>query len=194
MNQVRIIGGRWRGRKLPVANIPGLRPTGDRVRETLFNWLAPMIDGANCLDLFAGSGALSIEALSRGAARALCLDNQPLVVSTLLSIQRQLGASGLEPLQFDAISWLAASKTGNQIGDSEHLQFDIIFLDPPFDSGLLQPTINALADSGRLKDRAWVYLEQSRMAGDITLPQGWNLIKDKRTGNIRYSLIEIDPE
>jgi len=191
MNQVRVIGGRWRGRKLPVADLPGLRPTGDRIRETLFNWLTPTVEGAHCLDLFAGSGALSLEALSRGANRAVCLDNQPAVVSALLAIGQQLEIVGFEPIQQDALAWLKRPAANTNTVDSKCDRFDIIFLDPPFESKLLQPAIDALAASDCVKDGALVYIERSRTAEDVRLSDGWEMVKDKQTGNIRFSLIEV---
>ena len=122
-NTVRIIAGQWRGRKLQVANISGLRPTGDRIRETLFNWLEPEIGGARCLDLFTGSGALALEALSRGAAVVIAVDSHKDAVGSLRELQKLLSAEGLQLIHSDAQSWLAAHREE---------QFDIVFLDPPF--------------------------------------------------------------
>lgn len=134
-SQVRIIGGSLRGRKLSFADLPGLRPTGDRVRETLFNWLQPLIEGARCLDLFAGSGALGIEAVSRGAAEVVLVDNAPAVIRQLEKNRSAFNLDRLTVVRADALQFL----------DRAPSPFDLVFLDPPFHGDLLQPLCQRLA-------------------------------------------------
>ena len=177
-NQLRIIGGEWRGRKLAFADLPGLRPTGDRIRETLFNWLAPYLPGARCLDLFAGSGALGLEAASRGASKVVMLDTAPAVVRLLREHCATLRASGVEVLQADALQYLG--------GPAE--PYDIVFLDPPFHQGLLQPCCERLATHDWLAPRAWIYLEAERELGEPVLPEGWRMHRSKAAGEVGYYL------
>ena len=177
-NQLRIIGGEWRGRKLAFADVEGLRPTGDRIRETLFNWLAPYLPGARCLDLFAGSGALGLEAASRGAARVVMLDRAPTVVRLLREHCATLRADGVEVLQADALQYLG--------GHAE--PYDIVFLDPPFHEGLLQPCCERLEAHGWLAPRAWIYLEAERGLGEPRLPVGWEMHRSKAAGEVGYFL------
>lgn len=152
---VRIIGGRWRGSKLPVPDVVGLRPTSDRVRETVFNWLQPMFPGARVLDAFAGSGALGLEAASRGAARVVLLENHPLLAANLREQATRLGrgeqAAVVEVAQDDALRWLARPPS---------TCFDLVLLDPPFAAELWAPTL-ALLDPWLAAD-ARLYLECSR--------------------------------
>jgi 16S rRNA (guanine966-N2)-methyltransferase len=177
-NQLRIIGGTWRGRKLAFAEVPGLRPTGDRIRETLFNWLAPWISGARCLDLFAGSGALGLEAASRGAARVVMLERAPQVVRLLRQHCRTLQAASVEVVQADALAYLA--------GPAE--PFDILFLDPPFHQDLLRPCCELLEARGWLAPRAYIYLEAERALGEPPLPAGWCMHRSKVAGEVGYFL------
>ncbi len=152
LNRVRIIGGRHRGRRLAFPDLPGLRPTGDRIRETLFNWLQPMLPGARCLDLFAGSGALGLEAASRGAGEVLLLDQAPQAVRQLQGHIVDLGLSQAKAVQADALDWLQAAPP--------QPSFDIVFIDPPFSAGLLEPCCQQLASSGLLAENARVYLRR----------------------------------
>jgi len=177
-NQLRIIGGRWRSRRLRFPDVEGLRPTPDRVRETLFNWLAPLIEGARCLDLFAGSGALGIEALSRDAAEVVFVERQPLVVRQLRRNLAQLGQASAQVIQADALVWLG--------GPSR--PFDVVFLDPPFDANLLVPVCAALQRGGWLADGARIYLETMRDAGKLELPENWQLTREKTAGQVSYRL------
>ncbi|GAB6044033.1 16S rRNA (guanine(966)-N(2))-methyltransferase RsmD [Endothiovibrio diazotrophicus] len=177
-NQLRIIGGRWRGRKLAFPDLPGLRPTGDRVRETLFNWLAPIIEGSRCLDLFAGSGALGLEAASRGAARVVMVDRAVVVVRRLEAHRALLGAEAVEPLAMEAQAFLARPPE----------PFQVVFLDPPFGAGLLEPSCRALAAGGWLAPGAMVYLECERALGEPRLPEGWRLHRAKQAGEVAYFL------
>jgi len=176
--ELRIIGGRHRGRKLPVPAHPGLRPTSDRVRETLFNWLQPVIAGARCLDLFAGSGAIGFEALSRGAREVVMVESAAAVVRVLRSNVKRLGAEEVRVEQSDALRWLS--------GQSR--PFDVVFLDPPYASGLLEPAFSLLDRNGWLTPGAYVYLEASARAGLPSLPSGWHLLREKVAGQVRYAL------
>ncbi|HKK13345.1 MAG TPA: 16S rRNA (guanine(966)-N(2))-methyltransferase RsmD [Gammaproteobacteria bacterium] len=178
-NQLRIIGGAWRGRRLAFPPAAGLRPTPDRVRETLFNWLAPVIEGARCLDLFAGSGALGLEAASRGAARVVLVDRNRTVVAALREHATRLDAPGVEVVQADAFGFLQTSPTG---------QFDVVFLDPPFGEGLLAPCIEALDRGGWLAGGALVYLEAEAALGAPALPAGWELLRSRSAGGVGYHL------
>jgi 16S rRNA (guanine966-N2)-methyltransferase len=176
-SQLRIIAGRWRGRKLSFAPVPGLRPTPDRVRETLFNWLNPFIRGARCLDLFAGSGALGIEAASRGAAEVVMVDHDPVVVATLREQLQKLGFADAQLVQQDINSWLQ--------GKAE--PFDIVFLDPPFRENRLPSCIDLLEGNGWLAAGARVYLEAEK-ACTLDLPATWELYRSKSAGQVGYHL------
>lgn len=176
-NQLRIIAGRWRGRKLSFAPVPGLRPTPDRVRETLFNWLGPFIQGARCLDLFAGSGALGIEAASRGAAEVVMVDHDAAVVATLREQLQKLEFSGAQLVQQDVNSWLTRKAA----------PFDIVFLDPPFRENRLPACIDLLEDNGWLAAGARVYIEAERTYTPA-LPDSWELYRSKNTGQVGYHL------
>lgn len=175
---IRIIGGTWRGRKIMVPSIDGLRPTPDRVRETLFNWLMPHITGANCLDLFSGSGALSIEALSRGAAQSSALENSFEAVQALKKISDLLGASALNIIHADALTWL------NKVAD---MKFDIVFIDPPFHQGLINPCCALLEEHGWLNSDALIYVEHER-GGVIDVPASWHLHRQQQAGDVIYAL------
>lgn len=184
-HEVRIIGGSWRGRKLRFPTGTTIRPSPDRVRETLFNWLAPGIRGARCLDLFAGSGALGFEALSRGAAGAVLVDSDPVVVGYLQRLAGELGAEGVELCQADALAWLGQARG----------PFDIVFLDPPFGAGLLPGLLACLDRPGRLADGARVYIESPAAEGEPALPAGWNLHRTGRAGDVGYYLaIKTTPD
>ncbi len=178
-NQLRIIGGQWRSRKLQFPDIEGLRPTPDRVRETLFNWLQPVIHGARCLDLFAGSGALGLEALSRGATEVVMVDCDAQVTAFLRRHIENLHAQGAHLVQMDALQYLAA--------DPPPAAFDIVFLDPPFRHNLLLPCCQALEKHGWLKLGARIYLE-AESGLTPTLPQNWRITHSKRAGEVGYYL------
>ncbi|MBE0505548.1 MAG: 16S rRNA (guanine(966)-N(2))-methyltransferase RsmD [Marinospirillum sp.] len=177
--QVRIIGGEWRGRKLPVPEGEGLRPTSDRVRETLFNWLQFSLAGRRCLDAFTGSGALAIEALSRGAAQVTAIERDPKVTKQLRELLTPLAGKRLQLLNADVLQWLE--------GEPE-APFDLVFLDPPFHQGLLEPTCQLLEQRGWLADNALIYIEQEKQGEPITLPPNWSLQKDKQAGEVRFGL------
>jgi 16S rRNA (guanine966-N2)-methyltransferase len=177
-NQLRIIGGEWRGRKLGFPDVEGLRPTTDRVRETLFNWLAPVIHGARCLDLFAGSGALGLEALSRGAAGVTFVDTDRQAVQSLKENLSLLKDERGAVIQDGALSFLT----------SEPQPFDIVFLDPPFRKALLQPCLEQLCNDGWLVENARIYIEVEQELGEPELPEGWELVRSKQAGQVIYGL------
>jgi 16S rRNA (guanine966-N2)-methyltransferase len=179
--RLRIVAGKWRSRLVPVADAPGLRPTSARIRETVFNWLAPSVEGSRCLDLFAGTGALGLEALSRGARSVVFVEQSPVACNSLRSSMKLLDATGGLLVQADARRYLAA-------GDLP--QFDIVFLDPPFADNLIGDLCRLLQDSGCLASKARVYIEQDRAAEPATLPYGWTTIHEKTAGNVRYSLVK----
>ncbi len=178
-NQVRIIAGQWRGRKVTFPDVDGLRPTPDRIRETLFNWLAPWLTGARCLDLFAGSGALGFEAASRGAARVVLVEHNAEVVASLRANRERLAASAIDIIHQDAASYLRGAPES----------FDVVFLDPPFgDFGALQASAQRLTDAGWLGAGAKIYLEMPVNKPLIGVPGGWVLLKDKRAGGVLFRL------
>jgi 16S rRNA (guanine966-N2)-methyltransferase len=174
--QVRIIGGRWRGSRLPVASAEGLRPSSDRVRETLFNWLMPVIHGARCLDLFAGSGALGFEAGSRGAERVLLLERDPALVASLRASALRLNAQSLEVRCADALAALE-----QDLGDG----FDIVFIDPPFASELWPAVFERLPR--QLAAQAWIYVE-SPLLSPPSVPADWSLQRQGCTREVHYAL------
>lgn len=183
--RLRIIGGHWRSRVLPVVDLPGLRPTTDRVRETLFNWLQNDIPGAYCLDLFAGSGALGFEAASRGAAEVVMLELQGAASKVLKQNIETLQAGNVHLLRQDALAYLKSTPTR---------AFDIVFLDPPFDSDYLVPVCSLLEQGGWLTERACIYIEIDSRSPLPELPPGWELSRSKKAGQVSYSLIRRNPE
>jgi len=146
-HELRIIGGRWRRHRLPVPDAPGLRPTPDRVRETLFNWLGQDLAGWTVLDAFAGTGALGFEAASRGAAAVQMLERDGALVRGLAASKAKLGADAVTVTQADAIAWMKRATA----------QFDLVFLDPPFDAGLFEPALAAALPC--VVPQGWIYLE-----------------------------------
>ncbi|MED5420545.1 MAG: 16S rRNA (guanine(966)-N(2))-methyltransferase RsmD [Pseudomonadota bacterium] len=179
--RLRIVAGKWRSRLLPVADVPGLRPTAERIRETLFNWIAPTIEGTRCLDLFAGTGALGLEALSRGALFLDLVEVSPVAVSQLRENAMQLAAENVKIHQTDAFAFLETRRSGQQ--------FDIVFLDPPFSDGRYQDLCKLLDECGWLSLGAFVYIEQDREQFSPVLPHGWETVREKTAGNVRYSLL-----
>lgn len=177
--QLRIIAGQWRSRKLQFLDGPGLRPTPDRVRETLFNWLAAYVEGARVLDLFTGSGALTLEALSRGASAAIALDANPEAVSSLKRNLATLNCTSAEVVQTDALRYLAQSPAQG---------FDLVFLDPPFHQGLLEPACTQLESGQWLAQRAWIYTESEQAPSSLNLPSNWRLHREKHAGQVYYAL------
>ncbi|SLM61243.1 MULTISPECIES: 16S rRNA (guanine(966)-N(2))-methyltransferase [Dickeya] len=178
--QIRIIGGQWRGRKLPVPDSPGLRPTTDRVRETLFNWLAPVIQQSRCLDCFAGSGALGLEALSRYAAHATLLESERNVARQLTQNLSLLRTGNAEVINIDTLQWLNQPVAG--------LPYEVVFLDPPFRRGLLDDTVQRLENGGWLAQEAWIYIETEAENHTLALPSNWTLHREKTAGQVSYRL------
>jgi len=175
-HEVRIIGGSWKRSKLPVADRPGLRPTPDRVRETLFNWLGQDLSGWHCLDAFAGSGALGFEAASRGAAQVVLLEVDRTLVRSLQATQARLGASAVRVECADAIGWLARAPVHS---------FDLAFIDPPFDTDLAAPALQATLRLMRAK--AYIYVEsRSPLA---VVPEGWAIHRQSRAGQVHFHLL-----
>ncbi|MEI2430753.1 16S rRNA (guanine(966)-N(2))-methyltransferase RsmD [Lysobacter yananisis] len=184
--KVRIIGGRWRGTRLDVADAPGLRPTSDRVRETLFNWLQPMLSGARVLDLFAGSGALGLEALSRGAAGAVLVERDPALAAQLRALAARLpGGEAAQVVQADALAWLAQQPVAAGAAGEGGAGFDLAFVDPPFAAGLWDAVWPAL--SPRLAPAAWLYVE-APLAASLALPAPWLPHREGATREVRYAL------
>ncbi|MBE0493188.1 MAG: 16S rRNA (guanine(966)-N(2))-methyltransferase RsmD [Thiomicrospira sp.] len=176
---IRIIGGDWRGRKLPVLDQDGLRPTSDRVRETLFNWLQFEIAGKRCLDVFAGSGALGFEAKSRGAREVLMLEKSEQVARQLTRNSQLLKAHAIKIQTADSLQYLAHNAEQG---------FDLVFIDPPFNQNLVQPTLDALFKNGWLNHQAWLYIEQEKQLDWPTLPSGWQIYREKATAQTRFAL------
>jgi len=182
---LRIIGGSWRGRKLRFTAAPGLRPTPDRVRETLFNWLAAELPDAHCLDLFAGSGALGLEALSRGASHCSFVDSNKRNSSAIQAHLATLGCDNARCYTRDALQWL-------RDGTDKAKPFDIVFLDPPFTQELAQPACLALEQGAWLAPGALIYLETGSREEPFEKPDNWQLRRDKSTGDVRYQLFVRD--
>lgn len=181
--QLRIIGGEWGSRKLSIPDGPGLRPTPDRVRETLFNWLAPYIIGARVLDLFSGSGALYFEALSRGARTGLALDTNPAAIASLRQNLALLKCDNGQVQQSDALRHLETAP-----GEV----FDVVFLDPPFHQDLLANACTLLETNGWLSERAWIYTESETPPSTTGLPGNWRLHREKKAGQVYYALWQRD--
>lgn len=181
-SQLRIIGGMWRGRKLRFPDRPGLRPTGDRVRETLFNWLEPELAGAYCLDLFAGSGALGIEALSRGAARCDFVDADREALTAVEQHLNMLDASDRSTLQCgSAAEYLSAAQGG----------WDIVFVDPPFEAQLGESTLQQIATAGCLSNNNRVYYETSLSNPEPIPEMLYEVVREKTAGDVRYQLLTL---
>ena len=178
--RLRIVAGNWRSRLLDIADVPGLRPTSERIRETLFNWLEPRIHGARCLDLFAGTGALGLEALSRGAGSAVFVEKSMLAVSTLTANIKTLDAERAVVRHMDALDYLRGENTE---------RFDIVFLDPPFAAGMIDDLCRLVADQKILANDAYIYIEQERSKTEPELPAGWDVLKNKTAGSVRYMLV-----
>jgi 16S rRNA (guanine966-N2)-methyltransferase len=176
---LRIIGGTWRGRRLRFPPQEEIRPTPDRVRETLFNWLGPRVAGARCLDLFAGSGALGLEALSRGAAQVTFVERDGAAARELRARLAEWGAIGGQVEQMDAVRFLG----------SPAQPFEIVFLDPPFASGLLPQVAVLLEDRHWLSATALVYVETDAARGLPALPATWRVMKTKQAGAVGYHLL-----
>lgn len=178
---VRIIGGRFRGKKLAVADVPGLRPTSDRIRETVFNWLMHDIRGARCLDLFAGSGALGFEACSRGASQVVLIEQSTPAFSKLSQAAAQLNTENLHLIQSDALSWLQQCRQ----------RFDIVFIDPPFASTLAEQALKLIDEYQILVPGGLLYRESNQIQTAST--PHWQMIKAKKAGQVHYGLWQYSP-
>jgi len=177
-NKLRIIGGEWRSRQINFVDAPGLRPTPVRVRETLFNWLQYDILGSRCLDLYAGSGALSFEAASRGAKAVVQVENNPVACRALKANAIALHAEQIRIVQMDAFHYLA--------GDAE--AFDVVFIDPPFAKALAVQTCQWLEDKNWLSRHARIYVEVESTLKLEGIPENWQLLKSKIAGEVAYHL------
>jgi 16S rRNA (guanine966-N2)-methyltransferase len=175
--RIRIIGGQLRNSRLDVPDLPGLRPTAERVRETLFNWLAPVISGARCLDLCAGTGALGIEALSRGAASVQFVEREAKAAQALRDNLARLKAQGGQVAAIDAQLYLQGAAQ----------PFDLVFLDPPFALDLWTPLAQRLEEGGWLAPSAWIYVESPRQTPPM-VPANWTLHREGAAGDVRYAL------
>ncbi|RLA22064.1 MAG: 16S rRNA (guanine(966)-N(2))-methyltransferase RsmD [Gammaproteobacteria bacterium] len=183
-NQFRIIGGEWRSRKLTFPDAEGLRPTSGRVRETLFNWLQDDLAGARCLDLFAGSGALGLEAASRGAATVIQVENSQPVIRALKANKERLKATRISIIKADTLAFLK-----KRVGSG----FDLVFMDPPFHQNLLLPTCRLLEQNDWLNEGAKIYLEVEKrfeLEGEGLLPENWQQLKSKKAGEVCYFLYQ----
>lgn len=184
-NTLRIIAGQWRSRRLAFPDVPGLRPTADRIRETLFNWLQERIAREDCLDLFAGSGACGMEALSRGARHVTFVDSASAAASAIRHNLALLGAEGAEVICEDSLRWLQRQAPLPRYG--------LAFLDPPFAGDLLQRSAALLETSGVLRDDALVYLESAQSIATLVLPPGWTVLKSRQAGKVFYALCQRHP-
>ncbi len=179
--EVRIIAGSWRGSRLPVANAPGLRPTPDRVRETLFNWLGQDLTGWRCLDAFAGTGALGFEAASRGAQRVLLVERDARLAESLRRVKARLHADAVEIACAPALGVLHAQAPAS---------FDLVFLDPPYGQGLLGPALAAAAHV--VVPGGWLYAEEAQPLTDLPVP--WLLHRHGRAGRVHHHLLRRGPD
>lgn len=174
---VRVIGGRWRGRRIVLPPDTTIRPTPDRVRETLFNWLMPVIGGMKCLDLFAGSGALGVEALSRGAAEVWFVERSEAVAAQLADTLHLLECESAKVITGDALRFL----------QKEQGRFDLVFLDPPFE-GIDRANVCTLLEANWLGAAAHIYLEMSSRTELPELPANWSTVREKTAGQVRFAL------
>lgn len=175
--KLRIIAGSLRGSRIDVADMAGLRPTSDRVRETLFNWLAPVIEGARCLDLFAGTGALGIEARSRGAAECVFVESDREQARQLGATVARLKLDSVSVVHADALGWLTQAAR----------PFDLVFLDPPFAGNLWAEAARRLEANGWLAANAWIHVETPQGVRP-DLPADWGLHREGRAGEVRFAL------
>lgn len=180
VNQLRIIAGLWRGKKIHFVDQEGLRPTADRIRETLFNWLQGEITDAVCLDLFAGSGALGIEAASRGAAEVYCVESSSTAAKAIRENLATLADAPIRVINTNALDFLQRSHPA--------LKFDVVFLDPPFASGLLEQVCDLLEKQQWLTPHAAIYLESAQPLEALAIPAQWQLTKHKKAGQVYYGL------
>lgn len=182
---IRIIGGRWRSRRLGWARVAGLRPSPDAVRETLFNWLPHRLHGQSCLDLFAGSGALGFEAASRGAPNVVLVESHPQAIQWLRANRGALRAEDRVDIFPGRVERFL-----RQHGRNARKGFDIIFLDPPFAGGMIAPVCENLRGRGLLNPGALVYIESPRVGPPLPVPPDWRVIREKRCGAVRSTLLQ----
>lgn len=180
-NRLRIIGGQWRSRLLPFPDVEGLRPTTDRVRETLFNWLQPYLPGAKVLDVFAGSGALGLEALSREAAKVDFIEFNQKAAKQLQDNFNTLQANNAQLHKGDALQILTTLNT----------TYDVIFLDPPFGKGFLPKCIALIEQNNLVSLHSWVYIESEEALTDLDIPRHWRLHREKKAGQVMLRLFEV---
>jgi 16S rRNA (guanine966-N2)-methyltransferase len=180
---IRVIGGAMRGRRWRFPDIPDIRPTPDRVRETLFNWLGAQVIGARCLDLFAGSGALGLESLSRGASNVVFVEQHAAIARALGEVIAEWKVQGAEVARTDAFSWLRGAPR----------PFDIVFLDPPFSAGLVAPAAALLEERGWLAPNAVIYMECAAREPRPALPAAWQERRAKQAGEVGYHLYARNP-
>ena len=180
--KLRIIGGEWRSRQLPVASVEGLRPTPDRIRETLYNWLTGWVPGARCLDAFSGTGALGLEALSRGATHTTFLEYSPVAARMLQSNLSTLNCKNAEVVHTDASLWLSKKADA---------AYDLVFLDPPFHKGFVAPICQQLNENGYLSENGLVYIESEVELGQPDVPANWQLWKEKTAGQVTCRLYRL---
>jgi len=182
----RIIAGKWRGRILKFDDADGLRPTTDRIRETVFNWLQVDLPNSHCLDCFAGSGVLGFEAISRGADEVIFIEQNKQTVNNLKKSARMLLTNEQQVVveHRDALSWLRSVKADKSLAS----YFDLVFLDPPFHSDLLSESCRLLDDSGCLAKEAIIYVEHELNA-NVEIPENWRCLKDKSSGQVTYQIL-----
>ena len=188
---LRIIGGEWRGRKIPFATVIGLRPTQDRVRETLFNWLSGPVAGARCLDLFAGTGALGLEALSRGAKHVTFVDLSNIATTSLKDNLKQLPLAVDQTTlveQKSSFDWLKNYQATEAFAEHGG-QYHVVFLDPPFALALVPEILKALLTGNCLAHGSIIYVEQAQPLAELDLPSPWKLHRSKKAGQVYYGLI-----
>ena len=183
-NSVRITAGEYRGRKLDFPSLEGLRPTADRIRETLFNWLRDSIQGEICLDLFAGSGVLGFEALSRGASQVEFIEQNATAVNSIQGNIERLGVKHGSVYCSDAFDWLDRCTQGSK-------KYGLVFLDPPFKGRALTRAIAKLESANLLRDGGLVYIEKERESVDDHLPRNWVEVKSKKAGLVQFGLYNV---
>ncbi|URJ28696.1 16S rRNA (guanine(966)-N(2))-methyltransferase RsmD [Blochmannia endosymbiont of Camponotus sp. C-046] len=179
--KIKIIGGKWKGRNIPILRNAKIRPTTNRMREMLFSWLNPIISNAVCLDCFAGSGALGLESLSRGASKVTFLDNNRICTTALMEVTQSFSAYNSEIIYTDCRSWLQQSI----------MTYNVIFLDPPFQDNIIPEVILLLETCNLLKKKSWIYIETPKNRNIFNasiIPNHWVLYREKITRNVMYYL------
>lgn len=185
--QVRIIGGQWRGRKLNFPATPELRPTPNRIRETLFNWLDPILLEAHCLDLFAGSGALGFEALSRGAKSVTFIEQSLPLFHYLKDQIKQLAIEDKA-----SVYHISFPFNGTRLFKSQPRLFNVVFLDPPFHKHLIEPACTWLVKEKLLSEKSTIYIESEVTLEKLSFPENWQISHCKTAGQVQYALIRTD--